>query len=263
MWGHLLTPSNYQNLIDRGWRRSGKYVYKPILNRTCCPAYTIRLVGILLLLFYYYHFVFVILFLSFYCCYFIVVILLLSFCCCCHFKTVYSFHRCDVLNLKLTKSQKKVLKTFNRFLIHDEKKKNYMKEAVDKKQQQTDVLSKQYDGKLKRSKLNNNEAGNSSFCQDKNTCDSNVCDKQFSKSCDRKMNKIKFKRRQNKLEKTMKKNNCDEETAKAIMDQELKKRNKEKTIEDFMNEYQNSDKKSHKFEVKMNLLSFAINLDYD
>ena len=49
----------------------------------------------------------------------------------------------------------------------------------------------------------------------------------------------------------MKKNNCDEKTAKAIMDQELNKRSKEKTLEDFMNEYQNSDKKSHKFEVKI------------
>lgn len=222
MWGHFLTPINYQNLIDRGWRRSGKYVYKPILNKTCCPAYTIRLVGILLLSF-----------------------------CCCHFKIVYCFHRCDVLNLKLTKSQKKVLKTFNRFLIHDEKKKNYTREVVDKKGQQTDVLLKQYDGKLKRSKLNNNESGNSSFCQDTNTCDSNVCDKQFSKDCHRKKNKAKFKRRQNKIEKIMKKNNCDEKTAKAIMDQELNKRSKEKTLEDFMNEYQNSDKKSHKFEVKM------------
>nr|XP_034993318.1 arginyl-tRNA--protein transferase 1 isoform X9 [Zootoca vivipara] len=42
MWAHSLTVQDYQDLIDRGWRRSGKYIYKPIMNRTCCPQYTIR-----------------------------------------------------------------------------------------------------------------------------------------------------------------------------------------------------------------------------
>ncbi|CAL1270379.1 unnamed protein product [Larinioides sclopetarius] len=42
MWAHGLTPLDYQNLIDRGWRRSGKYCYKPTMNVTCCPLYTIR-----------------------------------------------------------------------------------------------------------------------------------------------------------------------------------------------------------------------------
>ena len=42
MWAHTLTCEDYQDLIDRGWRRSGKYCYKPIMKTTCCPAYTIR-----------------------------------------------------------------------------------------------------------------------------------------------------------------------------------------------------------------------------
>ncbi|XP_062436410.1 arginyl-tRNA--protein transferase 1 isoform X2 [Rhea pennata] len=42
MWAHSMTVRDYQDLIDRGWRRSGKYVYKPIMNQTCCPQYTIR-----------------------------------------------------------------------------------------------------------------------------------------------------------------------------------------------------------------------------
>ncbi|XP_072247425.1 arginyl-tRNA--protein transferase 1 isoform X3 [Leuresthes tenuis] len=42
MWSHTMTVQDYQDLIDRGWRRSGKYVYKPILKKTCCPQYTIR-----------------------------------------------------------------------------------------------------------------------------------------------------------------------------------------------------------------------------
>lgn len=42
MWAERLTCEDYQNLIDRGWRRSGKYVYKPKMDETCCPQYTIR-----------------------------------------------------------------------------------------------------------------------------------------------------------------------------------------------------------------------------
>ncbi|XP_054974985.1 arginyl-tRNA--protein transferase 1 isoform X3 [Sorex araneus] len=42
MWAHSLTVQDYQDLIDRGWRRSGNYVYKPVMNLTCCPQYTIR-----------------------------------------------------------------------------------------------------------------------------------------------------------------------------------------------------------------------------
>lgn len=34
---------HYEVLMLRGWRRSGTYFYKPILHKTCCPAYTIRL----------------------------------------------------------------------------------------------------------------------------------------------------------------------------------------------------------------------------
>ncbi|KAG1205500.1 hypothetical protein G6F35_011595 [Rhizopus arrhizus] len=43
IWAHFMSCSNYQSLIDRGWRRSGKYLYKPDMERTCCPQYTIRL----------------------------------------------------------------------------------------------------------------------------------------------------------------------------------------------------------------------------
>lgn len=41
MWTHSLTVEDYQDLIDRGWRRSGKYCYKPLMAKTCCPMYTI------------------------------------------------------------------------------------------------------------------------------------------------------------------------------------------------------------------------------
>ncbi|XP_042464305.1 arginyl-tRNA--protein transferase 2-like [Zingiber officinale] len=29
--------------LDHGWRRSGCFLYKPEMDRTCCPSYTIRL----------------------------------------------------------------------------------------------------------------------------------------------------------------------------------------------------------------------------
>lgn len=42
MWAHFLSVGDYQDLIDRGWRRSGKHCYKPTMSATCCPCYTIR-----------------------------------------------------------------------------------------------------------------------------------------------------------------------------------------------------------------------------
>uniref|UniRef100_A0AAG5D1N0 Arginyl-tRNA--protein transferase 1 n=1 Tax=Anopheles atroparvus TaxID=41427 RepID=A0AAG5D1N0_ANOAO len=42
MWAHKLSCEDYQDLIDRGWRRSGSYCYKPIMDVTCCPSYTIK-----------------------------------------------------------------------------------------------------------------------------------------------------------------------------------------------------------------------------
>ncbi|KZC06967.1 Arginyl-tRNA--protein transferase 1 [Dufourea novaeangliae] len=33
---------DYQALLDRGWRRSGCYYYKPRMDQTCCPSYPIN-----------------------------------------------------------------------------------------------------------------------------------------------------------------------------------------------------------------------------
>ncbi|MCL7042392.1 hypothetical protein MKW94_027385 [Papaver nudicaule] len=43
LWAHSITVNDYQDLLDRGWRRSGCFLYKPEMDKTCCPAYTIRL----------------------------------------------------------------------------------------------------------------------------------------------------------------------------------------------------------------------------
>lgn len=42
MWSYQLTCQDYEDLINRGCRRSGKYVYKPTMDKMCCPCYTIR-----------------------------------------------------------------------------------------------------------------------------------------------------------------------------------------------------------------------------
>lgn len=34
---------DYESLMLTGWRRSGSYLYRPLMYETCCPAYTIRL----------------------------------------------------------------------------------------------------------------------------------------------------------------------------------------------------------------------------
>lgn len=72
MWAHMLTTGDYQDLIDRGWRRSGKYCYKPNMSMTCCPSYTIR---------------------------------------------------CDANAFRASKSQKKVIKKVNRFLLNGQQDK--------------------------------------------------------------------------------------------------------------------------------------------
>lgn len=43
MVGRNITCEDYQNLIDRGWRRCGNFLYQPVMSETCCPQYTIRL----------------------------------------------------------------------------------------------------------------------------------------------------------------------------------------------------------------------------
>ncbi|XP_031253732.1 arginyl-tRNA--protein transferase 2-like isoform X2 [Pistacia vera] len=43
LWAYSVTVDDYQDLLDRGWRRSGCFLYKPNMKKTCCPSYTIRL----------------------------------------------------------------------------------------------------------------------------------------------------------------------------------------------------------------------------
>ncbi|XP_016986185.1 arginyl-tRNA--protein transferase 1 isoform X1 [Drosophila rhopaloa] len=65
MHAYRLDSQDYQDLIDRGWRRCGNYCYKFRNHETCCPCYTIK---------------------------------------------------CDGLQFKLSKSNKRILRRMNRFL---------------------------------------------------------------------------------------------------------------------------------------------------
>ncbi|SPP73302.1 arginyl-tRNA--protein transferase 1 isoform X2 [Drosophila guanche] len=66
MLAYHLMCQDYQDLIDRGWRRCGKHCYKLKNKETCCPCYAIK---------------------------------------------------CDALEFKLTKSNKRILRRMNRFLL--------------------------------------------------------------------------------------------------------------------------------------------------
>ena len=41
--GFKMTCQDYQDLVDRGFQRSGRYVYRADMKRTCCPQYVIRM----------------------------------------------------------------------------------------------------------------------------------------------------------------------------------------------------------------------------
>lgn len=41
--GYRMTCRDYQDLVDRGFQRSGRYVYRAVMKRTCCPQYVIRM----------------------------------------------------------------------------------------------------------------------------------------------------------------------------------------------------------------------------
>ncbi|KAH8298438.1 hypothetical protein KR044_002979 [Drosophila immigrans] len=73
MHAYRLSCDDYQELIDRGWRRCGNYCYKPQNNVTCCPCYTIK---------------------------------------------------CDALEFKLTKSNKRILRRMNKFLRDGKRESN-------------------------------------------------------------------------------------------------------------------------------------------
>ena len=43
VWAYKMKCRDYQELVDRGFQRSGRYVYRPVMAQTCCPQYVIRM----------------------------------------------------------------------------------------------------------------------------------------------------------------------------------------------------------------------------
>ena len=43
LWSNEMTVQDFQDLVDRGCQRSGKFVYLPANKLTCCPQYVMRL----------------------------------------------------------------------------------------------------------------------------------------------------------------------------------------------------------------------------
>jgi len=43
VWGYKMACQDFQVLVDRGFQRSGNYVYRPVMKKTCCPQYVIRM----------------------------------------------------------------------------------------------------------------------------------------------------------------------------------------------------------------------------
>lgn len=43
VWALRMTCEDFQDLVDRGFQRSGRYVYRAVNDRVCCPQYVIRM----------------------------------------------------------------------------------------------------------------------------------------------------------------------------------------------------------------------------
>ncbi|XP_018050108.1 PREDICTED: arginyl-tRNA--protein transferase 1 isoform X1 [Atta colombica] len=115
MWAHSLTVHDYQSLIDRGWRRSGCYCYKPMMNQTCCPQYTIK---------------------------------------------------CEALDFRISKSQKKILKRMTKFLKNELMKDNVGGGTAEDQQDNIDISNEEalnYSKHLKRAQKNESQINVSSI----------------------------------------------------------------------------------------------------
>ncbi|CAF1223886.1 unnamed protein product [Rotaria sordida] len=112
---------DYLLLMDRGWRKCGTYYYKSLMDKTCCPLYTIR---------------------------------------------------CDANNFELSRSQRRVIQTMNRFINENIKPGEHINVSSEpqtsasstpsimnkqKKTKSTSIQSKPTTNKFNNNKINLNE----------------------------------------------------------------------------------------------------------
>lgn len=201
----------YQNLIDRNWRRCGKYIYKPINSEICCPMYTIRCDAV-------------------------------------NFKLSNSQKKVIKRFNNYIKHDVKPRKNFKieKMVIDSEisKLENISKEASIKKINIAN-LEPEIDIEDKKEKQLNLPSGDLS--NDKNVCELNNPTENNSKL---KSTKKKFLRRQKLIEKIMKREQCSEDKAKKILQDKSCAKQKTKTLEDFLSEVENFPNAKHTFKVK-------------
>ncbi|KAF5302592.1 hypothetical protein FQA39_LY10210 [Lamprigera yunnana] len=203
MWAEQLTVDDYQNLIDRGWRRSGKYCYKPIMDLTCCPQYTIR---------------------------------------------------CNTLDFKLTKSQKKIIKRFNKFIGDGIGCKEVQEndETMDVVPHEYAIVKQKPNISIDRTKKINicnpvttieaSDAPTTSYATTEKTDKPSIADEKIShpKLDKPQCKKAKFLRLERKKQKLLSKGIVFEKTVKC---------NAAKSVEQFLNEIPANGK--HKFKTKL------------
>ncbi|XP_067141052.1 arginyl-tRNA--protein transferase 1 isoform X1 [Centruroides vittatus] len=216
MWAHALTPTDYQDLINRGWRRSGMYCYKPTMNIACCPQYTIR---------------------------------------------------CEALNFRPSKSQKKVLKKMHKFLAYGRTKDDVsnnesqmksfesdshfeypdvvrMKDIASKVEK--DLKDKEFEVRPDLGSVKNTSQNEHNVLGEESKIVKNVTVKTSSKkegdhtNSDRPLpKKAKLMRKERKIQKLLEKakqEGTSENVEQLLKKNQTKQKNKVKTLNDFLNE---------------------------
>ena len=188
LWAHEMTPEQYQIMIDRALRRSGKFCYKSVLDKICCPTFAIR---------------------------------------------------CEALNFKPSRSQRKVIKRFNDFIYHGIKPKSYDKESSNSNDLVDPVQSKP-------TKPPSTEA-----TTDNESKPSTLEPSKIKESKD-KTKKAKYLRLQRRIARISLKLNCSEEEALKVIKEKFQQRHQksEKLFEDYFKRPENIDKPAHDLRIQ-------------
>lgn len=203
MWAHILTVQDYQDLIDRGWRRSGKFCYKPTMEQICCPLYTVR---------------------------------------------------CHATNFQLSKSQKKVIKRVNRYLIHGiganpDKKESCCKEDfednnVDCEVDDSSVMA------ANESEVNESSSM-STVCRAKRKPPKPGTGADPNKPAPRKAKEIRMEKKKQKLNQQQSTSTSESPATPPLANISQQKQSQGKTLEEHLDEPQKAKKVAHKLEIKL------------
>ncbi|KAL1238104.1 Arginyl-tRNA--protein transferase [Trichinella pseudospiralis] len=184
IWAYQLNVTHYQKMLDKGWRRSGHYCYKPIHEESCCTLHTIR---------------------------------------------------CDALEFRPSRSQKRVMKRFERFLRTGEFKQQKF-DSFQYKDPSEEFFTVE-------NVINDKTLDKNAECFLRLTVDREQTNSFESGYSERKQKKAKFRRRQRKILK-LKEKGIDPSTW-------IKKQPPVKNLEDYIRFSDESKTFKHCFHVKM------------